>query len=125
MSNDRPGVGRDRRKGPDTLTKSIRWVAVGGWILLVLAMIFIDYAKPDFVTVLDDTAGVPRNMSTTWNFTLARMIFYMMIAGFVFGLYGFFVNMYRSRRRNDRYRLNLLALASISLFGAVYYLLAF
>ena len=125
MNNYRSDEGKDRRKGPDTLTKSIRWVAVGGWILLVLAMIFIDYAKPDFVTVLDDPTSVPKNMSTTWNYTLARMIFYMMIAGFVFGSYGFFVNMYRSRRRSDRYRLNLLALASISLFGAVYYLLAF
>ncbi len=125
MTNYRPDVGRDRRKGPDTLTKSIRWVAVGGWVLLVLAMIFIDYAKPDFVNVLDNSIGVPKNMTTSWNYTLARMIFYMMIAGFVFGLYGFFVNIYRSRRRSDRYRLNLLALASISLFGAVYYLLAF
>ena len=125
MANNQRDSDRDRRSGPDTLTKSIRWVAVAGWLFLLASLIFIDLAKPEFVTFFDRHFEIAEGMRTTWNMSLARIIFYLMVGGFFFGAYGFIVNITRSRRKTDRYRLNLLTLSIVSLFGAIYYLIYF
>lgn len=125
MSEIRPDIKVDRRRGPDTLTKSIRWVAVGGWLLMVVALVFIDLAKPEFVTVIDRHKGLGEGKRTSWNMTLAQIIFYLQMVGFFFGVYGVIANLRRSRRKSDRFRINLIALAAISLFGMIYYLIFF
>ncbi len=125
MSAIRSDIKVERRRGPDAITKSIRWVAVAGWLLMVVALVFIDLAKPEFVTVIDRHKGLGEGKRTTWNMTLAHIIFYLQMAGFCFGVYGFFANLRRSRRKSDRYRINLIALTAISLFGMIYYLIFF
>ncbi len=129
-SGDRTGERRggspeNRRRGPDTLSKSIRIVAIIGWLFLLSAMVFIDLAKPKYVTVFEQRNGAVADKNIGWDMEMARAIFLLQVGGFVFGTYGFVMNMKRSRRKSDRYRINLLVLAIISLFGMVYYLLFF
>ena len=128
-SSDRTGERRggspeNRRRGPDTLSKSIRIVATIGWLFLLSAMVFIDLAKPKYVTVFEQRNGAA-DRTGGWDMDMARAIFFFYVGGFLFGTYGFVMNMKRSRRKSDRYRINLLVLAVTSLFGMIYYLLFF
>ena len=117
----RPGIDPDRRKGPDPLTKSLRWIAVLSWMIMFIILIILAIAKPDDVTFFDRQFGVTRNTSA--NLSLIRTIFYLMIFGFLLSLIGLIINLRRLRRRDDEYRISLILISIISFLGIIIYLL--
>lgn len=85
-SSDRTGERRggspeNRRRGPDTLSKSIRIVAIIGWLFLLSAMVFIDLAKPKYVTVFEQRNGAA-DRTGGWDMDMARAIFFCKLAVF-------------------------------------------
>ncbi|KAA3615284.1 MAG: hypothetical protein DWQ05_14575 [Calditrichaeota bacterium] len=110
----------DRRRGPDKLIKSLRWLAITGWINFAISLILYDEAKPDFETFFDRLFHV--QMRYHWNETLAFLSFVWFVLCLVLSVVGIFINKKRHRRRNDEYRLNLIVLGLISLVGAVSYI---
>lgn len=120
MSVYRPGIDPDRRKGPDVWTKSLRWFAVLGWLIMLLALIFVGFAKPEQTTFFDRLFHVKRG--GTLNFLFVQIIFYLMILGLFLSILGSFINLKRLRRRDDEYRVSLILLGLISLLGIFVYL---
>ncbi len=120
----RPGERiKDRRRGPDKLIKSIRWLAIAGWINFSISLILFDEAKPDFETFFDRLFHI--QMRYHWNQTYAFLSLMWFLLCIVLSIVGLWINKKRHRRRNDEYRLNLIVLGLISLIGTGFYLFSF
>lgn len=118
--------GLDRRYGSDRLLRSLSWIGLFGWLLLILGVIFLDQARPDTPSFIDpsvyDKLNIPVDVRSFWNQELLSWFFYLMVAGFVISIIGLVINLRRHRREGDRYRLPLVALALMSCAGMTYYL---
>ncbi|BCR02978.1 hypothetical protein DESUT3_00470 [Desulfuromonas versatilis] len=114
---------RERRRGPDPLVRSLRWLGGLGWLAMLAALVFLDLAKPEIETFFERWYQI--RLRTTWDLQLARYLFYSMLAGLAFSLAGLAANLRRRRRSSDEIRVSLVALAVISLLGILRYLSAF
>lgn len=123
LSSYRPGIDPDRRKGPDFLTKSIRWFTLIGWIIMITVLVFIGLAKPEDVTFFDRWFGVQRH--TSINLFLVRLIFVLLILGMLTSLVGLYVNFRRSRRKDDEYRVSFFILGMLSILGIIIHTILF
>lgn len=120
MSAYRPGIDPDRRKKPDIWVKSLRWLAVVGWLIMLVALFIISEAKPQTQNFFDKiTTSQP---TTTWNIELAGYIFYLMLIGLVMGTAGIVINVKRHRRKTDEYRISLILITLMSFIGILLYI---
>ncbi len=119
--------GLDRRYKSDRLLKSLFWIGLLGWLLLILGVVFLDQARLDTSGFIDpaiyDKLNFPVNLRRLWNQELLGYFFYLMIAGLLISLAGLLINYLRHRREGDRYRLHLMLMGSMSLAGLAYYLI--
>jgi len=111
-----------RRKGTDIWFKSIRWLAVIGWLLMFAAIFISAIAKPDSKNYFNKFAW---SLRTTWDMQLFRYFFYLMILGFCISVVGFAINIKRHRRKNDEYLVSLILLGLTSIVGIAIYFFFF
>ncbi len=107
----------DRRKGPDPLVKALEWLSVFGWLLMFAALFIIDRAKPQSENFL--VKATKAEVSNTWNQELTNALFYLMIFGLCISIIGIVINSRRYRRKDDRFRITLIMLGVISIFGII------
>ena len=107
----------DRRKGPDPWVKVLEWLGVIGWFLMFAALFIIDRAKPQSEKFL--IKATKAEASTTWNQELTNALFYLMIFGLCISIIGIVINSRRYRRKDDRFRITLIILGVISIFGII------
>jgi uncharacterized oligopeptide transporter (OPT) family protein len=112
-----------RRKGPDLWSRSLRYLALAGWILLVSAFFILDKAKPKVETFFERVYDI--RLHQQWDMDLARYILWLMVLGLVFSIVGLVINAKRNRRRTDQWRLSLIFLGIISLSGIFLYFVNF
>ena len=43
----------DRRKGPDLLTKWVKWSGIISWLIIIVILFLTLVAKPDFESYMD------------------------------------------------------------------------
>ncbi len=122
MNKFQPGIDKDRRKGPDLVSRAVTWIAVLGWLLMVIVLIMLDQASPEVENFFQFLDSYNSGIRLTWNETIVGYIFYLMIAGFIMAVSGFLISLYRNRRRSDSVRISLVFLGIISLFGIIRYL---
>ena len=113
-----PGITSDRRQGPDTLTRIIRYLGVASWAILLLALILVEKARPQVEKYLDKKMNI--QLQHTWDLYFIRFLFYLMILGFCLSVVGFAINTMRMNRRTDEYRLSLIFLGIISIGTIIY-----
>jgi len=118
-----PAVDKDRRKGPDILVKTIRWFVLIGWIIMILALIFVYVAKPGMITFF--TRHLATDLRTDWDMRLVHFILVLMILGFLISITGFYINLKRSRRKGDEIRVSFILLGMMSVLGIITYFLLF
>ena len=111
---------KERRRGPDKFIKTIRWLAILGWVNFGISLILFDKAKPDFETFFDRLFHI--EMRHYWNESFAFLSFAWFILCIVLSIAGIIINKKRHRRKTDEYRLNLIVLAIVSLIGAMSYI---
>ena len=116
----RPGIDTERRKGPDLWIKSLRWFAIVGWLFMVSALVIFAKAKPQVETFIERYYSI--KLRTIWDMEWMRYIFYLMILGLCISCVGLAINIKRHRRKNDEYRVSMILLGLISLFGIILYL---
>ncbi len=110
----------DRRRGPDFWVKILAWLGGISWFLMFAAMFIIDRAKPEAEKILSRASGA--EVSTTWDQTLVGYLFYLVIFGLCVSTVGIMINSRRYRREEDRFRLTLIVLGMLSIFGLAIYL---
>ncbi len=110
----------DRRRGPDFWIRVLGWLGGISWFLMFAAMFIIDRAKPEAEKIITRASGV--EVGTTWDQTLLGYLFYLVIFGLCISTVGIMINSRRYRREEDRFRLTLIVLGMLSLFGIAIYL---
>ncbi|MEZ4484079.1 MAG: hypothetical protein R2864_05615 [Syntrophotaleaceae bacterium] len=112
-----------RRKGPDLWTRSLRYLALVGWSLLIAALVILDRAKPQVETFFERVYDI--RLQQQWDMDLARYLLGLMVLGLLLSVSGLVINGRRKRRRTDQWRLSLIFLGLISLTGIVLYYINF
>ena len=113
----------DRRRGPDLWVKTLRWLGVFSWFVMIAALFIIDRARPEEENMFTKAANV--SVRTTWNMELFHYLFYLMIFGLCISVIGIVINSRRHHRADDRFRYILIILGIISAFGIIKYLYKF
>lgn len=114
---------QDRRRGPDALTKWVRYSGIISWILIAAALFITLIAKPDFESYMDDSFHI--KLQNDWNESLMRYTFVLLVLLFFFCMVSILINLMRSRRKSDRFNKTLILNAAASLTGIILYLLFF
>ncbi|MBF0224801.1 MAG: hypothetical protein HQK76_05025 [Desulfobacterales bacterium] len=114
-------IKRERRRGPDFLVNTIRFLGVLSWLLMFAVMYILQRARPEEVTLMDRFFNLQRN--TEWNLALVHRIFYLMIAGLMLSIIGLTFSIKRYRRKSDKYPLSLIFIGLISSAGIIMYIL--
>lgn len=115
---------RERRRGADFWLLLMRWLGLAGWLVLFCALALFERARPEDAFVdaeLFQRLGVPMELRSYWDLDLVHYIVYLMAMGLALSIGGLLVNSRRLRRRDDQYRVYLLALGLISLAGLTMY----
>lgn len=112
-----------RRKGPDFWTRSLRYLGLVGWTLLIAALVVLDQAKPQVETFFERVYDI--RLQQQWDMDLARYLLWLMVLGLLLSVSGLVINSRRKRRRTDQWRLSLIFLGLISLTGMVLYYINF
>ena len=115
--------GDDRRKGPDLLTKILYLFSGLGWLFIIIVLILLEKAKPQFETFFDRFYHL--HLQTTWDYHLARHIYHIMIAGLVISGIGLVVGFNRYRRKDDVQDIFLIFCAVISVIGIILFKIYF
>lgn len=118
----------NRRQQADIRVLCIRTVGIIGWLLMVAVLGVYDQARPEF-NIIDERLlqelGLELNLRRSWDFDLARYMFYLMGFGAILSLSGLLLSIQRNRRSDDGYRFYLLLLGFISVTGMGIYFLNF
>ena len=113
----------DRRRGPDLWLKSLGWLTFAGWLVMVLAMMVIEKAKPPIETIATRFFNI--HLRRTWDMEVAQYLFYLMYVGLCISTIGLAINVRRLSRKTDSVRINLILLWLISLVGIITYIYFF
>jgi hypothetical protein len=120
MIEDNIDMKQDRRKGPDLLIKTLRWLGIFGWFVMIVALYILDMAKPEEENMFTKAADV--NVRTTWDPRLIHYLFCLFIFGLCISTIGVVINSRRHHRKDDRFKYILITLGAISTFGIIKYL---
>lgn len=112
-----------RRKGPDPWSRSLRYLALTGWLLLVCAIFILDSAKPEVETFFERVYDI--RLHQQWDMDLAQYLLWLMTLGLLLSIVGLVINARRIRRSTDQWRLSLVFLGIISLAGMILYFINF
>ncbi len=123
MPVDYTKIRPERRKGPDLWVKLLGWFAIFGWFLMFMVLFIIDRAKPEYENMFTKSANI--KVRTTWNQELINYIFYLMIFGLCISIIGLVINSTRHHRKDDKFRVTLIILGIISIFGIIKHFFSF
>ncbi len=119
MISYEPVKKKDRRKRPDIWLRSISFFGVIGWLVMLVAIIIVDKARPELETVTTRFHNIM--VRTIWDRELTAYLFYLMVVGLFISFTGLIINSRRLKRKDDRLRINLILLLLISIAGIVIY----
>ena len=112
-----------RRQGPDIWARIISWIGFSSWFILFTILYIMTKAGPEVEGFFDRLLNV--HLRKTWDLELASYAFYLMIFLFVFSVFGFFANIKRHRRKEDKFSISILIMIILSILGIIYYLINF
>ncbi|MCH8538014.1 MAG: hypothetical protein LAT66_09620 [Alkalimonas sp.] len=105
----------DRRQGPDFIRRLFSWLAILAWLVFIVAIVLVHYARPELDT------GLVRywelDIRQDWHPTLTTWLHYVLWVTAALSGISLVLNRLRARRKGDRlhYNLLLLLLTSIAL----------
>ncbi|MCX8128795.1 MAG: hypothetical protein N3I35_01695 [Clostridia bacterium] len=111
----------ERRKGPDMLTKWVKWTGIIGWFIIISVVFIISEAKPRVENFFDRLFNV--KLRKTWDEDLLRYSFILMILLFLLCTIAMIFNILRHRRKTDRFNKSIILLGLASLLGSIIYLI--
>lgn len=113
----------ERRKGPDTLVKWVKWSGIISWILVSIALFVTLIAKPGFESYMDESFHV--KLGSTWDTVLMHYVLLLLVFLFFFCMISIAVNLMRCRRKSDRFNKTLIINAVAAFIGILLYLFFF
>jgi len=119
-ANDRRQNRTERRQGPDLLVRSLPWFALGGWVLIVVSVLGISFAKPQTVTFFERINNLP--VRREWDYELMSYVLWVLFTALFSGLVGLVINVTRRRRKHDIFYFSVVASTLVAAIGFVWVL---
>lgn len=115
MTTEHSAFKNDRRQGPDLVRQLFAWLAVLAWVLFILALLLVHYARPEMDTGLVRYWDI--EIRGDWHPALTNWLQAMLYGTALLSAISLVLNRLRLRRKDDRLHFNLviLLLASIAL----------
>ncbi|MGE5630890.1 MAG: hypothetical protein ACM3TR_07310 [Caulobacteraceae bacterium] len=113
----------DRRKGPDTLVKWVKWSGIVSWIFVALILFITLIAKPGFESYMDKSFHI--SLANTWDTNLMQFVLVLLVLLFFFCMISIIINLLRCRRKTDRFNKTLIINAVAAFIGILLYLVFF
>ncbi len=113
----------DRRRGPDTLVKWVKWSGIISWILVSITLFITLVAKPGFESYMDKSLHIV--LQATWDTDLMSYVFFLLVLLFFFCMVSILINLRRCRRKSDKFNKTLILNAVAAFIGILLYLLFF
>ena len=113
----------DRRKGPDTLVKWVKWSGIISWLLVSLILFITLIAKPGFESYMDESFHI--RLQSTWDLDMMQYVLLLLVLLFFFCMISIAINVMRCRRKRDRFNKTLILNAAAAFIGILLYILFF
>ncbi len=110
----------ERRRGPDFLLKLIHWIAISGWVLMLVGLILFGKAKPQSPSFFDRLMKVP--IKSNWDQGLIQNIIILMLVILSSCTIGLLINSQRIKRRDDHFNYSLIILGVVAGFVILLFL---
>ena len=114
---------QDRRIGPDTLVKWVKYSGIISWLLISIVLFITLVAKPGFESYMDKSLHI--RLGNKWNIDLMQYAFVLLVLLFFFCMVSIVINLMRCRRRRDSFSITLVLNAAAAFIGIILYLLIF
>ena len=111
----------ERRRKKDWVVRSVSVIAVIGWICAIVALVYVDQAKPGTVNFLTKLFGT--DVRLYWDVTLLNISFRALLVSFFTCVIGLLINMTRHRRKTDRFNKSIIILGLVSLIAIIAFLI--
>jgi len=111
----------DKRRGPDFWVKSLTWLGMIGWFILVVSLGIVDRAKPQTKNFFGQRLGTEVKEELAWNENLTFIFLILMLSGLMISMGGLIINSTRMKRKDDEYRLSLILVGLFSIVGTIFY----
>lgn len=116
-------IERRDKKRRDGVSFVVTLIAVIGWFVCILALLFLDFAKPEQESFWSRFFHEP--VQSSWNRGLLLFILAMLVLDFLMCMLGFVLNITRHKRKADRFHKGIISLWIISGVIILIYLLVF
>lgn len=106
-NHDAPSQGMNRRKHPreqDRLFKLLVAINVLGWFVFLAALIVFHYARPDFISGVQEFWGVEGRQH--WSSSLSIYLVALLVVCVLISVAVLILKRQRNRRENDYYGIN-------------------
>jgi len=113
----------DRRKGPDTLVKWVKWSGAISWILVLITLFLAFIAKPGFESYMDKSFHI--KLQDAWNIDMLQYAFLLLVLLFSFCMISMAINLTRCRRKSDKFNKTLIVNAAAAFIGILLYMVFF
>lgn len=114
---------KNRRRGPDFISRSISLVISASWVLLIALFIIISIAKPRSNFISSAITGVASNQSM-WDVSIIHLIFPVLLIQLLLCLFGLALSTKRMKRKGDTYSKSLIFFAVVAVLGIIGYFVA-
>ena len=114
---------KDRRKGPDVWIRILKILGVISWFFMLLILILLEIAKPEFETFFDRFYHL--NLRTSWNLDVAQHLYRLMFLGLGMSMVGLLIGSQRYRRTTDTPPVALVLIGVLSIVGIALYRIYF
>jgi hypothetical protein len=111
----------DRRKGPDTLVKWVKWSGVISWFLVSSVLFITLIAKPNFESYMDESLHI--KLQDSWDTNMMQYVLLLLVLLFIFCMISMAINLARYKRKNDRFNKTLIVNAAAAFIGILLYLI--
>jgi hypothetical protein len=113
----------ERRKGPDTLVRWVKWSGIISWILVSITLFITLIAKPGFESYMDKSLHV--RLQNSWDTDLMQYVLVLLVLLFFFCMISIAINIMRCRRKSDRFNKTLILNSSAAFIGIILYIMFF
>ncbi|MBF0457797.1 MAG: hypothetical protein HQK99_07875 [Nitrospirae bacterium] len=106
----------DRRRGPDKIVKSIRWVISSCWFMILVVWAYVYYARPAQLSVSAPNT-IYGSARSYWDVSMLKKAFISINILLLISLVGLAVSTVRQNRRTDKPPTSLIIMVVMSLIG--------
>lgn len=108
----------ERRRSKDWVSKGISLFAILAWITTLVVFVCVGFAQPPGENFITRVLSLQPSTNPNWRYLEISQ--YALLVTFLLCLFGLIFNIFRHKRKTDKFNKSIIILGLISLAGFVY-----